>query len=108
LILDEPTTGISNLQKQALFSALRKLALEGKTILLVSHKLEDVEALCDRITVLRRGEWKGHGLAFESAKLLRWMFGNELAPPPCFEKRTGEGVLTLAMEEVSGLGEEPG
>ncbi|NTV56662.1 MAG: ATP-binding cassette domain-containing protein [Deltaproteobacteria bacterium] len=109
LILDEPTTGISNLQKQALFSALRKLALEGKTILLVSHKLEDVEALCDRITVLRRGGVEGDmGLPFESAKLLRWMFGNELAPPPCFEKRTGEGVLTLAMEEVSGLGGRAG
>jgi len=59
LILDEPTTGISSLQKQALFSALRKLASEGKTILLVSHKLEDVEALCDRITVLRRGKVQG-------------------------------------------------
>jgi simple sugar transport system ATP-binding protein len=109
LILDEPTTGISNLQKQALFSALRKLALEGKTILLVSHKLEDVEALCDRITVLRRGRVEGDmGLPFEGTKLLKWMFGNELAPPPCFEKRTEEGVLTLAMEEVSGLGGRAG
>ena len=109
LILDEPTTGISNLQKQALFSALRKLALEGKTILLVSHKLEDVEALCDRITVLRRGRVEGDmGLPFEGAELLKWMFGEELAPPPCFQNRTGEGVLTLAMEEVSGLGGRAG
>jgi len=109
LILDEPTTGISNLQKQALFSALRKLALEGKTILLVSHKLEDVEALCDRITVLRRGRVEGHmGLPFEGGKLLKWMFGDELAPPPCFEKRTAEGVLTLDMEEVSGSGGRAG
>ncbi len=109
LILDEPTTGISSLQKQALFSVLRKLASEGKTILLVSHKLEDVEALCDRITVLRRGKVEGDmGLPFEARKLLKWMFGNELAPPPCFEKRTEEGVLTLAMEEVSGLGGRAG
>jgi len=109
LILDEPTTGISNLQKQALFGALRKLAQEGKTILLVSHKLEDVEALCDRITVLRRGRVVGDtGLPFEGANLLKWMFGDEIAPPPCFERRTGEGVPTLAMEKVSGLGGRAG
>ena len=109
LILDEPTTGISSLQKQALFSALRKLAGEGKTILLVSHKLEDVQALCNRITVLRRGKVEGEmGLPFESKRLLGWMFGNELPPPPCFERRTEEGVLTLAMEGVSASGGRAG
>ncbi|MCJ7595072.1 MAG: ATP-binding cassette domain-containing protein, partial [Desulfobacterales bacterium] len=45
LVLDEPTTGISSTQRQDLFDALIKLARQGKTILLVSHKLEDVEAL---------------------------------------------------------------
>jgi simple sugar transport system ATP-binding protein len=109
LILDEPTTGTSNLQKLALFGALRKLAGEGKTILLVSHKLEDVEALCDRITVLRRGRVEGDmGLPFDGAKLLQWMFGNELAPPPCFERRSEEGIVTLAVEEVSALGGRAG
>jgi simple sugar transport system ATP-binding protein len=109
LILDEPTTGISNLQKQTLFSALRKLAEEGKTILLVSHKLEDVGALCDRITVLRRGKVEGNMVSpFEGAKLLKWMFGNEPAPPPCFERRPEEGALTLAMAGVSALGGRAG
>jgi simple sugar transport system ATP-binding protein len=109
LILDEPTTGISSLQKQALFSALRKLAGEGKTILLVSHKLDDVEALCNRITVLRRGKVEGEmGLPFESKRLLGWMFGNELPPPPCFERRTEEGVMTLDMEGVSASGGRAG
>jgi len=109
LILDEPTTGISNLQKQALFRALRKLAEERKTILLVSHKLEDIEALCDRITVLRRGRVEGEMVPpFEGARLLKWMFGTEPAPPPCFERRTGEGSMMLAMEGVSGLGGRAG
>lgn len=109
LILDEPTTGISSLQKQALFTALRKLAGEGKTSFLVSHKLEDVEALCDRITVLRRGKVEGEmGLPFESRKLLGWMFGSELPPPPCFERRTKEGVSALAMEGVSASGGRAG
>lgn len=55
LILDEPTTGISALQKDLLFSGLKRLAREGRSVILVSHKLEDIEALCDEITVLREG-----------------------------------------------------
>ncbi|MFN5965013.1 MAG: ATP-binding cassette domain-containing protein, partial [Pseudanabaena sp.] len=48
LILDEPTTGISASQKTALFAAVKQLAADGKSIIFVSHKLEDVEELCDR------------------------------------------------------------
>ncbi len=44
LILDEPTTGISAPQKEVLFATLKKLAEDGKTIIFVSHKLEDVES----------------------------------------------------------------
>ena len=60
LILDEPTTGISATQKAVLFKALRQLAGEGRSVVLVSHKLEDVEALCDSVTVLRTGRATGH------------------------------------------------
>jgi len=59
LILDEPTTGISSMQRQVLFVALRRLASQKKTILFVSHKLEDIEALCDEVTVLREGKVAG-------------------------------------------------
>jgi simple sugar transport system ATP-binding protein len=60
LILDEPTTGISADQKMLLFDALRALAREGGvTVLLVSHKLEDVIALCDEVVVLRAGRFVG-------------------------------------------------
>ena len=46
LILDEPTTAISAQQRAKLFAALRKLAAQGKTVIFVSHKLEEVEDLC--------------------------------------------------------------
>jgi general nucleoside transport system ATP-binding protein len=55
LILDEPTTGISPEQEAQLFDALRTLRAQGAAILLVSHKLAEVEALCDRVSVLRHG-----------------------------------------------------
>ncbi len=81
LILDEPTTGISPVQKELLFRALRRLADEGKTVLLVSHKLEDVENLCTRVTVLRQGRVSGSLEApFDARDILSLMFGSPLAP----------------------------
>lgn len=48
------------------------------------------------------------GVPFEGGKLLTWMFGSEIAPPPCFERRTEDGALTLAMAGVSALGGRAG
>ena len=59
LILDEPTTGISALQKEKLFATLHTLTEQGKTIIFVTHKLEDVEKLCNHVIVLRRGKLVG-------------------------------------------------
>ena len=59
LIIDEPTTGISSMQRQVLFETLRRLASRKKSILLISHKLEDIEAQCDEVTVLREGKVAG-------------------------------------------------
>jgi simple sugar transport system ATP-binding protein len=82
LILDEPTTGISSTQKDILFRALKKLATEGKSVVLVSHKLEDVEVLCDQVTVLRQGQVTGHmDQPFDSRLLLEMMFGTPPLPP---------------------------
>ena len=80
LILDEPTTGISAGQKTKLFETLRKLAKQGMTVIFVSHKLEDVEALCDKVAVLRAGKLVGEGTApFNPGKLVAMMFGKEIS-----------------------------
>ena len=107
LILDEPTTGISSTQKEILFNALKKLATEGKSIILVSHKLEDVEALCDRVTVLRQGRVTGEmDRPFDSRGLLKMMFGT----PPVFPPRCAEtpGKEVLVMKRVCGSGGRAG
>jgi simple sugar transport system ATP-binding protein len=76
LILDEPTTAISAQQKDKLFTALRKLTEQGKTILFVSHKLEEVEELCDRVTVLAHGKVTGEcKIPCPTEKLVELMFG---------------------------------
>ncbi|MFN2280955.1 MAG: ATP-binding cassette domain-containing protein, partial [Anaerolineales bacterium] len=87
LIFDEPTTGISAAQKDRLFAALRLLASQGKAILFVSHKLEDVEGLCHRIAVLRQGYLVGETHPpYETHKLVEMMFGKVIGPQhpdPC-------------------------
>jgi simple sugar transport system ATP-binding protein len=85
LILDEPTTGISAPQKVKLFETLRLLAEQGKTIIFVSHKLEDVEELCTHVAVLRRGQVTGE------------------ARPPLYAER----LVQLMFGQVITLGERP-
>jgi general nucleoside transport system ATP-binding protein len=103
LILDEPTTGISATQKATLFAALRRMADTGKSIILVSHKLEDVEALCDRVTVLRRGRVTGEAeKPFRPDRLMEMMFGTPPEPPERRRIRPGDLLLTLDRVHAAG------
>lgn len=107
LILDEPTTGISDTQKTLLFNALKKLTAEQKSILLVSHKLEDVEALCDCITVLRQGTVSGkRAHPFQTFELLEMMFGTPPVPPRTIHSDPGQIVLSL--RQISAMGGRTG
>ena len=56
LILDEPTSVLTPQETEVLFATLRQLASEGRSILYISHKLEEVRSLCDRATILRGGK----------------------------------------------------
>ncbi|MBD1822323.1 ATP-binding cassette domain-containing protein [Cyanobacteria bacterium FACHB-DQ100] len=96
LILDEPTTGISADQKIALFNAARQLASEGKSVIFVSHKLEDVEELCDRVTVMRAGKVVGNvQVPCPDSVLIDLIFGKELALPMKPVTRQPEPMLEL-------------
>lgn len=99
LILDEPTTGISERQQEQLFAALRRLRENGNAILLVSHKLEEVLSLCDCVTVLRHGRVAASLRApFDRRALLQSMF-DSLPEPPAPEAKTpasGSALLEFA------------
>jgi ABC-type uncharacterized transport system ATPase subunit len=95
IILDEPTTGISSLQKHKLFDTLKILAEHGKTVIFVSHKLEDVENLCDRVVVLRQGKLVGEQVKpFNARKLVNLMFGK----PVSLEESKGHAVERVVLE----------
>ena len=97
LILDEPTTGISASQRDKLFAILRLLAADGMIVIFVSHKLEEVESLCDKVTVMRRGRVVGGAdLPVPTARLVEMMFGEVLVEHSRPEAKLGGPVLELA------------
>lgn len=96
LILDEPTTGISTLQKVKLFAALRLLAEQGKTAIFVSHKLEDVEELCSQVAVLRQGKLVGEATPpYNIDELVKMMFGKTISIGERKEIKPGSPIITL-------------
>ncbi len=97
LILDEPTTGISAEQKETLFATMRRLAHEeSKTIVLVSHKLEEVQELCDEVAVLRRGKLVGiRDIPCPTSYLVQMMFGEEIPRTEQVPFERGTEVLSL-------------
>jgi ABC-type uncharacterized transport system ATPase subunit len=103
LIFDEPTTGISASQKQKLFTALKLLAEQGKTILFVSHKLEDVEGLCHSIAVLRQGVLVGETKPpYQTEKLVEMMFGRIISLDernPCSANEVSLHLRNLSVED---------
>jgi simple sugar transport system ATP-binding protein len=96
LILDEPTTGISATQQEVLFSALKKLAGQGKTIIFVSHKLEEVKELCGRAVVLRKGCLIGEREApFDENDLVKLMFGRQITRTRTAQASTHDVCLSV-------------
>jgi ribose transport system ATP-binding protein len=97
LLLDEPTASLTPQEAQVLFRVLRKLRSEGASLLLVSHKLEEVQEICDEVTVLRDGRnacanQPMAGLVRQD--LVRLMIGrNEIIPS--VSPRTREDAPTL-------------
>ncbi|MDQ6876439.1 MAG: ABC transporter ATP-binding protein [Candidatus Dormibacteraeota bacterium] len=80
LILDEPTSLLTPQEADDLFGTLRRMTAEGRTIVFVSHKLDELMAVSDRVTVLRGGRSIGTVVTRETtpAQLARMMVGREV------------------------------
>src|SRR5882672_3132981 len=101
LILDEPTSVLTPQAVERLFVTLRKLSSEGCSILYISHKLDEIRALCHHCTVLRGGRVTGEvDPAKESnASLSRLMIGAE--PPPLQHREARPGTVVLKVQGLS-------
>lgn len=80
LVLDEPTSALSEAEAEVLFAALDRLRAQGVGIIYISHRLEEVLRLADRITVLRDGRCMGtqSAGAVDQRELVRWMVGRDI------------------------------
>jgi len=101
LILDEPTSVLTPQAVQKLFVTLRKLADEGCSILYISHKLDEIRALCHHCTVLRGGKVTGEvdPTKESNASLSRLMIGAE--PPELQHKASAAGAVVLAVNRLT-------
>ena len=109
LILDEPTAVLTPQEAEVLFATLREMAAEGRTVIFISHKLHEVQAVADRVTVLRRGKSIATVETAEATPrmLAALMVGRELAGETETAPRTpGERVLVL--DGVSADGDRGG
>jgi len=101
LILDEPTSSLDAGEVEQLFRVMRKLKAEGHAILFVTHFVEQVYAVSDRITVLRNGELVGE---FEAARLPKVELISKLLGKALYDL---ESVATVKSEAASERAGEP-
>jgi ABC-type sugar transport system ATPase subunit len=109
LVLDEPTSSLSEAETASLFKTLKNLRSQGVGIIYISHRLEEVIELSDRITVLRDGESIGtqQTSGIDRDLLVRWMVGRNVADHfhrP--ERRGGRPALrvqNLANASIKGV-----
>jgi ABC-2 type transport system ATP-binding protein len=81
LILDEPTSGLDPLMESVFQECIREVKAEGRTVLLSSHILAEVEALCDRVSIIRAGKRQQSGTLNELRHLTRTTITAETAQP---------------------------
>jgi simple sugar transport system ATP-binding protein len=107
LIMDEPTSVLTPQAVESLFETLRRLAGEGCSILYISHKLDEIRALCHRATVLRAGKVTGQCDPREESatSLARMMIGGDLPRPKHGEAKIG--ATALVVDRLSLRSDDP-
>ena len=106
LILDEPTSSLTTTETNRLFHILRELRDTGHAIVFVSHKMDEIFALGDTVTVLRNGRSVGDRAmsAVTETELIRMMSGTEVKLDETFQPKAAAGEPILAVENLCGQG----
>ncbi len=101
IVMDEPTSAITDREVDTLFTQIRRLRSEGVAIIYISHKMDEIFTICDTITVLRDGKFIGTDAAahMTNEQLIRMMVGRDITEVfPKAQAQIGETLL-----EVRGL-----
>jgi len=96
LVLDEPTSCLTHRDTQMLFEQIKRLRAQGLAIIYISHFLEEVKQIADRIIVLRDGKTVGEGASMPLTEIITLMVGREVKDLyPRSPRKTGEVVLQV-------------
>jgi ribose transport system ATP-binding protein len=110
VIMDEPTSALSDSEVERLFRVIADLRKAGTSVLYISHKMNEVFTLADRITVLRDGQFVATASRAETSpeKVVRWMVGREIAALNYVQHPIGEQplleVIDLSLPTSPGSG----
>ncbi len=98
LLLDEPTASLTTPETETLFALLRQLRAEGKAIVYISHRLSEIFALADRVSILKDGRHQATRPVAEltSSQLINLMVGRDLTATATDWQTTGEVLLSVA------------
>ena len=101
LILDEPTASLTAREIALLFEQIRMLKSAGTSILYISHRMEEIRQISDRLTILRDGQWVGtfHTPAITMPQIIRHMVGRDIGDlhPPAYER----GPIALRVRNLT-------
>ena len=102
LLLDEPTAVLTPGEAETLFATLRQIAGEGRTVIFISHKLQEVKAVSDRVTVLRNGRLVGTVRTADATpqSLTALMVGHELQAVTRVPRATASEETVLEVDEL--------
>lgn len=105
IVMDEPTAALSSKEVDRLFKVARNLESQGCAVVFVSHRLDEVFALCSRITIMRDGATVGTALTKDltEAKVIKLMVGREISELyPKLEAKIGDVVLKVENLNLAG------
>jgi ribose transport system ATP-binding protein len=101
IVMDEPSSALNAKDAESLFAIVERLRAQGRGIVYITHRMEEILRLSDRITVLRDGRLVGSGLAAEvpERKLIAWMIGREMNEqfPPHVARASSEVMRVEGM-----------
>ncbi|QQK07081.1 sugar ABC transporter ATP-binding protein [Miniphocaeibacter halophilus] len=106
IIMDEPTAALTQSETAILFDVIKNLKSKGVSIVYISHRMEEIFEVCDRITVLRDGEYIGTSTVEDTDmnRIVKMMIGRELGDR--FPKRQHElGEVILEIKDLNKIGE---
>jgi len=107
LILDEPTAVLAPVEVEGLLTTLRTLAESGTTVIIVTHKLDEVRTVADDVTVLRAGKTVAtfaastDGPRFDVSAIAKAMVGAELPAPTTLPAPSSDAKAALVLDKVS-------